>query len=152
MEEVFNGTYTKPAAAGATELKKWTQKDGMAVSVLFASLNGDQSWLVLSCKSSKEIMDLLESIHNKKSDVKVMGLYEEYFAVKMLEDEKVAAYVSKVKNLAHELEEQGEKLSDNLRLCRIISGLSSKFSNFRTVLYNITECRSLDTLLAKLQL
>lgn len=152
LEDVVNGTSAKPAVTDAAELKKWLQKDGMAISVLFASLNVDQSRLVLSCKSSKEIMDLLESIHNKKSDVKVMGLYEEYFAVKMMEDEKVAAYVSKVNNLAHELEEQGEKLTDNLKLCRIISGLSSKFSNFRTVWYNIAECRSMDTLLGKLQL
>lgn len=152
LEDVVNGTAKKPEAAEDADLKKWLQKDGLAMSVLFASLSVDQSRLVLSCKTSKDIMDLLESIHNKKSDVKVMGLYEEYFAMKMTEDEGVAAYVSKVCNLASELEEQGEKLSDNLKLCRIISGLSLKFNNFRTVWYNIKECRTMDTLLTKLQL
>ena len=103
LEDVVSGAAVKPAATEEADLKKWLQRDGLATSVLFASLSADQSRLVLSCKSSKEIMDLLESIYNKKSDVKVMGLYEEYFVVRMGEDEKLAAYVSKFDNLAHEL-------------------------------------------------
>lgn len=122
------------------------------MATLFASLNSDQSKLVLSCKSSKEIIDTLERIHNKKSDVYLMTLYEDYFALKMIENEKVAAYFSRVETLAHDIEDQGEKLSDNLKMCRIISGLLPKFNNFRTIWFNIKEGRTMDTLLARLQL
>lgn len=153
LVEIVNGDLAKPEdTATADEKKKWSQRDGKAMAVLFASLNADQSKLVLSCKSSKEIIDTLDSIHNKKSDVRVMGLYEEYFALKMSDDEKVASYYSRVDTLAHEIEDQGEKLSDNLKMCRIISGLTANFSNFRTVWFNIKEGRTMDALLAKLQL
>lgn len=107
----------------------------------------------MSCKTSKEIISTLESIHGKRSDVRVMGLYEEYFALKMSEDEKVATYYSRVDTLSHEIEDQGEILSDKLKTSRIISGLTSKFGNFRTVWFNIKEdSRTMDTLLAILQL
>lgn len=153
LVEVVNGELAKPAEdASAEDKKKWSQRDGKAMATLFASLNADQGKLVLSCKSSQQIIDTLESIHNKKSDVRVMGLYEEYFSLKMSGDEKVASYFSRVDTLAHEIEDQGEKLSDNLKMCRIISGLTPKFSNFRTVWFNIKDGRTMDTLLAKLQL
>lgn len=153
LVEIVSGDLAQPGNdASAEDKKKWLQRDGKAMATLFASLNSDQSKLVLSSKSSKEIIDTLESIHNKKSDVHVMKLYEDYFALKMLEDETVAMYFTRVDTLAHEIEDQGEKLSDNLKMCRIISGLLPKFSNFRTVWFNIKETRTLNTLLSRLQL
>lgn len=153
LVEIVNGESPKPGDdASAEDKKKWSQKDGKAMATLFASLNSDQSKLVLSCKSSKEIIDTLESIHNKKSDVYLMTLYEDYFALKMCENEKVTSYFSRVDLLAHEIENVGEKLSDNLKMCRVISGLLPKFSNFRSIWFNMKEGRTMDTLLARLQL
>lgn len=149
---VVDGTETLAANATADVNKKWSQRDGKAMAILFASLNSEQVLHVLDCKSAKSIMDVLEGIHQKKSDVRIMSLYEEYFSLKMNEDESVTAYFSKVRTIASELEDQGEKLTDNLKMCRIVSGLTPKFQHFRTVWYNIKECRTMETLLAKLQL
>ncbi len=54
-----------------------------------------------------------------------MTLYEEYFSMKMRDDEIVASYVAKVNQLTFEIEQLGEKLSDNLKISRIISNLPS---------------------------
>lgn len=43
-------------------------------------------------------------------------------------------------------------MSDNIKMCRIIHGLTPKFRNFRTVWFNIKECRTLNTMMEKLQL
>lgn len=150
---VVDGSSAKPAeTAAAKDQKEWQQKDGKAMAILFASVNGEQASHLLDCKSAKGIMDLLESIHQKKSDVRVMTLYEEYFSLKMSDDDTVAAYFSKVRTIASELEDQGEKLSDNLKMCRIVSSLTPKFQHFRTVWYNVKENRTMDTLMAQLQL
>lgn len=149
--EIVGGTETAPDPADS-RYKDWIKKDGQAMAILFSSLDSTQANHVLTCKTSNEIVLKLESIHNKTSDVRIMTLYEEYFAIKMDENESVTSYVSNVTRLAAEIEEHKEKLSDNLKMCRIISGLSSKFNHFKTVWYNIKECRSIDTLLAKLQL
>lgn len=70
----------------------------------------------------------------------------------MQEDESVAGYVAKVNQLASEIEQTGEKFSDKMKMVRIISGLPVKFNNYKTVWYNTRETRSLDTLMASLQL
>lgn len=54
--------------------------------------------------------------------------------------------------MAAEIEDQGEKLSDNIKMIRIISSLSPKFSNFKTVWYNVKDARTIDNMLARLQL
>lgn len=54
--------------------------------------------------------------------------------------------------MASGIESQEEKLSDNIKMCRIIHGLTPKFRNFRTVWFNIKDCRSLITMMEKLQL
>ena len=66
----------------------------------------------------------------------------------MQEDESVVAYASKMSSLAA----QREKLSDNIKMVRIISSLTSRFQNFKTVWYNIKEGRTIENLMAKLQL
>lgn len=151
--DIVNGTIAKPNNSATAEVKsKWLQRDGKAMAILFASIDQEQASYVLDCKSSNELMGMLESIHQKKSDVRVMMLYEDYFCLRMTEDESVTSHVSKVRQIASELEDQGEKLSDNLKMCRIISSLAPRFQNFRTVWYNIKECRTMETLLSKLQL
>lgn len=153
LETVVNGKSQQPEdSADAKEKEAWLQRDGKATAILFASINDEQKNHVLSCTTAKEIMDKIDTIHQKKSDVRIMTLYEDYFSIRMKEDESVAAYVSKVTTLAAEIEDQGEKLSDNIKMCRIVRGLTGKFKNFRTVWYNIKECRTMETLLAKLQL
>lgn len=150
---IVDGSIEKPEETAEAKIKNaWSQRDGKAMAILFASVNGEQSSHLLDCKSAKNIMDVLESIHSKKSDVRIMMLYEEYFGLKMSDDDSVASYYSKVRLIASELEDQGEELSDNLKMCRIVSSLTSKFQHFRTVWYNIKECRTMETLLAKLQL
>lgn len=150
---IVNGTNAKPAEMAAEKDKKeWQQKDGKAMAILFASVNAEQATHLLDCKSAKGIMDLLENLHRKKSDVRIMTLYEEYFSLKMSDDETVSTYFSKVRTIASELEDQGEKLSDNLKMCRIVSSLTPKYQNFRSIWYNVKENRTMDTLLSQLQL
>lgn len=135
-----------------SKIPAWTKSDGKTMGILNSSLEADQAQLILTCKSAKEVWDKLLAIFEKKSEVSVMTLYEEYFSLKMSETESVAAYVSKVTKLAAEIEEQGEKLSDNIKMSRIISSLTHRFHNFKTVWYNIKEGRDLTNLLSRLQL
>ncbi|KAG5863295.1 hypothetical protein JTB14_034896 [Gonioctena quinquepunctata] len=122
------------------------------MAILISSLKSDQAQLILTCTNAYEIWSKLSSIYQKKSGVSVMNPYEEYFAIKITEDENEASYVAKVSKLASEIENQGEKLTDNIKMVRTISSLTPKFKNFKTIWYNNEEGRNLDNLLARLQL
>lgn len=79
--EIVDGTDAKPDDnVPADQKKKWNKKDGKATAILFASINQEQKLHVLDCKSAKEIFDTLQNIHQKKSDVRIMTLYEDFFA------------------------------------------------------------------------
>lgn len=150
---VVDGSSPKPAATEDDKSREeWSQKDGKAMAILFSTISKSQTEHVLSCQTAAEMMAKIDSVHQVKSDVRVMMLYEEYFSAKMQEDESVASYFSRLSTLACDIESQGEKLSDNIKMCRIIHGLTPKFRNFRTVWFNIKECRTLNTMMEKLQL
>lgn len=144
----------KVPVSNASEETKATyeRKEGRAMNALIQSLDSERANIVLSCTTAKEMIERLSSIYEKNSEIRVMNLYEEYFALKMKEDESVTTYVSKCNMLASEIEAQGEKLSEKLKMIRIISSLAPGFNNFKTVWYNIKETRSLDTLMSSLQL
>lgn len=126
--------------------------DGLAESIIIGALMEEQAELFLECTTAKELWTKILTLHEKRSEVSVLNLYEEYFALKMEEGESVSAYVSKVSKIAAEIESQGEKLSDNIKMVRIVSSLTPRFKNFRTVWYNIKEGRDLTNLLVRLKL
>lgn len=138
------------AEATSAQKEQFSTNNGKAMAILISSLESDEAQNVLTCSTAKEIYDKLAAIYARRSEVSVMTLYEEYFALKVAEDESVTTYVSKVMKLASEIEDQGKKLSDNIKMSRIISSLLPRFQNFKTVWY-IKEGRDLDNLLSRLR-
>lgn len=63
------------------------------MNAIIQSLDAERANYVLSCETSKDIIDKLSSIYEKNSEIRIMTLYEEYFAVKMKDDESVACYM-----------------------------------------------------------
>ena len=110
--QFVNGESARPAENHLEA--EWLKNAGKTMATIVGSLDAEQAQLILVCLSAKEIWDKLLSVHEKKCEVSIMNLYEEYLALRMCENENVAGYVSKVTMLAAELEDQGEKLSDNI--------------------------------------
>lgn len=126
-----------PASETAQTLKEeYEENEGKAMNAIIQLLDVERSNFVLTCTTAKEIMDKLNCIYEKNSEIHVMTLYEEYFSLKMKDDKTVAGYVAKNNQLALEIEQQGKKLSDKLKMVRIISSLPVRFNNYKTVWYN----------------
>jgi len=81
-----------------------------------------------------------------------MCLYEAHFSLRMQDDESITDYLSQESSLVAEIEAQAAKLSDNMKMVRIISSLPGKFQNFKTVWYNVKEGRTIENLMSKLML
>lgn len=64
----------------------------------------------------------------------------------------MVAHFPRIDTRAHEIEDRGEKLSNDLKMCRFIIGPSPKFSNIRSIWFIAKESRTMDTLLTRLQL
>ena len=105
------------------------------MNAIIQSLDAERANIVLTSETANKKNDKLESIYEKNSEIRVMNLYEEYFSIKMSENETIANYVSKVISLASDIESQGEKLSNKLKMVRIISSLPPKYNHYKTVWY-----------------
>jgi len=125
LADAVNGN-VPPDTASEENKRQYDRDDGRAMAILISSMDTEQANHVLTCKTAKEIIDKLSALYEKRIEVRIMCLYEEYFSLKMNENESVAAFVSKVSRMALEIEDQGEKLSDNIKMVRIISGLTQK--------------------------
>ncbi|XP_036318177.1 uncharacterized protein LOC118733081 [Rhagoletis pomonella] len=107
----------RPEADASADAKNaFERNEGRAMNAIFQSLDSEHANLVLACKTTKDMMIKLNSVYEKISEIRVMTLYEEYFSLKMKKDESVAGYVAKANQLASEIEKQGEKLSEKLKM------------------------------------
>lgn len=77
ITDVLEGNAPEETATAEAK-KQYAKDDGQAISILVASLERDQANHILACKTAKQIMDKLSSIHEKKSEVRIMNLYEEW--------------------------------------------------------------------------
>ena len=142
-----------PAENAEAKVKsQFDRNEGKAMNAIIQSLDAEHGNLVLTCTTAKDMMDKLSSIYDKSSEIRTMTLYEDYFTAKMRDDESIASFVARVNQLASEIEQQNEKLSENLKMARITTGLTAKFNNYKTVWYNTKENRTLNELMSSLQL
>ncbi|XP_015439623.1 PREDICTED: uncharacterized protein LOC107194495 [Dufourea novaeangliae] len=117
---------------------------------------------------SKGLLGIVTGESPKPTENEAVVVKQEWFKkdglalaiiVNALEDEQAqlilsckyfAIRISETK-LATEIESQGEQLSENI-MVRIVSGLTSRFKNFKTVWYNVKEGRDFNNLMRRLQL
>ncbi|XP_037930717.1 uncharacterized protein LOC119665561 [Teleopsis dalmanni] len=142
-----------PASNTEEKFKElYERNEGRPMNAIIQPLDVERSNFVLTCTTLKEMMDKLSNIYEKNSEIRFKTLYEEYFSLKMKDDETVTGYVAKVNQLASEIEQQGEKLSDKLKVVHIISSLSVRFNHYKTTWYNTYDTRKMNTLMSSLRL
>ncbi|GLV44730.1 hypothetical protein CBL_20641, partial [Carabus blaptoides fortunei] len=106
--------------ATSAQVDAFSIKDGKAMAILISSLESDEAQNVLTCMTAKEIYDKLGSIYAKRSEVSVMTLYEEYFALKLVEDDsnfKTVWYNIKgrdLNNVLSRLRREEDQLNKNI--------------------------------------
>ena len=130
---------TKQVPTNATELARWEKEDAMALFVISSALDYSQVRLIENCTKSKDALEKLDSIYKHKSSFSKMALLDQYAQLKMEKDEAIVQYISRVENLAQEITEAGEKVSEASIIIKIIGTLPEKFRGFRQAWLSMTE-------------
>ena len=106
---------------------------------LTAGMEISQITLVESCETSKAILDKLDSVYQQKSEFNKMMILDRFHQVKMNSNESIAQHVAKVENLARQVKESGESLSDIAIITKILSILPTKYRSFRQAWLSLAE-------------
>lgn len=113
-----------------TELEKWRQDDAKAMYILSSGMELSQITLVETCKTAKEIIDTLDSIYELRSENSKMLLFEKFHCVTFL-GKNIAEQISQIVNIAQQLKDAGETISDLAAVTRILGSLPEKYQMVR---------------------
>lgn len=130
--DIVDGSNVKPASTvndGADE-KSWKSKDAKAMFIISSSMEYTQLECLLTCTSANEMWTKLSTFHEQKSAANVLGLLSRFHEYRMTPGDTAAQHVSKIENLAKQLNDIGEKVSDTMIMAKILSTLPVKFNPF----------------------
>lgn len=139
---VANGESIKPTN-DAAKLEKWIKDDAIAMFTISSAMELNQVTLIESCDSSKEMMEKLDSIFKLKSDFNKMLLLDKFHQMKMESNETVVQYIAKIENLAHQIKDSGETISDATIITKILGTLPSKYRNFRQAWLSVDDSKQI---------
>lgn len=129
----------------------WLKKDGMAMYVITSSMDLNIITLIENCETALEIMSKLESIYEQKSELNKMLIHERFYQYKMSPSDSVAQHIAKVENLAKQLKESGESISDTAIITKILGTLPPKYRSLRQAWMSLDpEKQNLNNLTARL--
>lgn len=141
VHNVVNGTEVLPTDATATVKNTWEEKDAKARVLISTTLERSQLISLIICETAKEMWDALCSQYEQKSASSKLLLLNKFHSYRMESSDTVVQHVSKVKNMALQLKNVGEKMSDATVMAKILSGLPASYSSFQTVWDNVDKER-----------
>uniref|UniRef100_A0ABD2XH93 CCHC-type domain-containing protein n=1 Tax=Trichogramma kaykai TaxID=54128 RepID=A0ABD2XH93_9HYME len=132
--EIVEGTETKPVAgadnANATKVKEWTEKNAKAMFALSSSIDYSQLDYLVNCASPNEMWKKLSNIHEQKSTSNKLALTTKFHEYRKSPNDFIAQHVANIENIASQLKDIGQTVSDVMIMAKIISTLPSKYNAF----------------------
>lgn len=95
-------------------------------------MEDEQVVSVLVCSAAKEMWDKLITVHEQKSASNVGALTQRFYSYKMGPTDTAIQHVSAIQNMARQLIDLGERISDAAVIAKVLSSLTPKFNVFRT--------------------
>ncbi|EZA46813.1 hypothetical protein X777_01500 [Ooceraea biroi] len=100
--------------------------------LISSSMEYAQLESLLTSTTAKDMWDKLSQIHEQKSVTNKLLLTQKFIEYRMGANDSVVSHVAKVQNLARQLADVGENLSEVTVMAKILGSLTSKFSIFQT--------------------
>lgn len=110
LNDVVSDTKAKPIDVPGIE--KWETNDAIAMFTLTTAMDLSQITLIENCTTAKQMIEKLDSIYEQKSETNKMLVHERFHQYKMEINDSISQHIAKVENLAKQIRETGEVLSD----------------------------------------
>lgn len=123
------------------KIEKWNQKDATAMCLMTSAMELSQICLIENCTTSKDLLDKLDSIFDRKSETNKMLVHEKFYQCTMNPAESVAQFIARVESLAQQIKDSGDTISDTAVITKILSSLPTKFGTFRQAWLSLDESK-----------
>lgn len=138
---MVDGTSAAPAPAQRQELETWLRKDAQAMFTVTSAMDLSQIALVENCETSKEMIDKLNAIYKQTSEVNKLMAHESFHQYKMQPNDSIAKHIAKIENLAQQIKDCGDDISDTAIVTKILSTLPQTYRNVRQAWLSMDETK-----------
>lgn len=140
--EIATGEEKAPKVAKTD--KKWTdwrKRNAKAMTVISATLERPQIEYLLTCDTAEGMWKKLGDLHEQKSTSSKLLLMNRFHEHKMSSTDTVSQHITKVVNMARQLNDVGEAVSNCTIISKIVGTLPPRFSAFVSAWDSVEEDR-----------
>ncbi|KMQ86359.1 copia protein, partial [Lasius niger] len=135
--EITEGTIAKPEPTQDT-YAAWCTRNAKAMCIISSSMEYSQLEYLITCETAAEMWSKLSTIEQKSASNK-LTLMTKFHEYKMSSTDTVAQHVAKIENMARQLKDVGEELSEVMIIAKILGTLPSKFNALVTAWDSVSE-------------
>ncbi|KAG5317910.1 COPIA protein, partial [Pseudoatta argentina] len=114
-------------------------KKCQSMCILSSAVEYSQLEYLITCEIASEMWSKLSAIHEQKSAANKLSLMTKFHEFKMAPNDSIAQHVAKIENMARQLKDVGEELSDVMIMAKILGTLPQKFSPLVTAWDSVSE-------------
>ena len=126
---IVDGTET---LENAEDKDAWKKKDNLAKWIITTSVDQTHLSMIINCKTAAEMWERLVSIHEQVSAKSIFTLIQQFVDYKYNKGDSVATHVAKIETMAQNLEDIGQKMSEEQIISKLITSLPSEYRHVLT--------------------
>lgn len=133
--DVVDSTRTKPVADSykpndkKNEIRKFIKDDARAKVLIIGTMTDKQAGKFLACETANAIWLKFAFLYEQKSETSKLSLLHKFNGLVMSPSESVGDYITRVPNVARNLADIKEKVSEPMLMAKILGGLPRKFDS-----------------------
>lgn len=133
LDDLLDGSRPQPAGEKILPaVKAWIKENAKALSLMSSAMEKKQVLSLITCTTAKEMWDSLRNMYDHKSASSRLLLRQKFHESKMNSNESVIQYATTIQNLACQLKQAGEAISEVDIMAKILGTLSSKYNTLVT--------------------
>ena len=110
----------------------WKKKDNLAKWIITTSVDQEHLAMIINHKTSAEMWERLVCIHEQVSAESSFMLIQQFVDYKYNKGDSIAVHVAKIETMAQNLEDIGQKMSDEQIISKLITSLPSEYRHVLT--------------------
>lgn len=133
IRDVVVGDRTLPNGEGQErETERWIKDNARAMFLISSSMEYNQLEALIVCTTAKEMWTKLSALHEQKSASNKLMLTQRFHEYRMSSGDSIIQHIAKVQNMAAQLTDLGENVSNTTIIAKVLASLSPKYSTLQT--------------------
>lgn len=132
LNYIVTGARVMPYSRESEEAKTWIKENAKAMFLISSAMEYPKLEGLLVYTTAKEMWDSLKLVYEQKSASNKLMLTQRFHAYVMDPTDTVIQHIARVQNMAMQLLDLGENVSEVTIMAKILASLTSKFNHFQT--------------------